>query len=290
MTPNQRGSLFMLAAMAAFSLEDASIKYAASGMPVGQIMVFIGLFGLTAFSLQSVRAGVSPLPRQLVTKVMGIRSGFEILGRVFYALAITHTPLTSASAILQATPLLVVLGAAVMFGEKVGAKRWALILLGLLGVMLIIRPSGSDFTPLSFLAVAGMIGFAGRDLATRAAKPNLSNAQLGSAGFLMLTLSGLLVMGFSPLKMPEPTALPALFIAAIFATLGYAALTTAMRTGDVATVTPFRYTRLIFAMVFGVVLFGESPTPLTLIGAGLIVACGVALMRPQLGAHRQSRR
>lgn len=280
----------MLAAMAAFSLEDASIKYAASGMPVGQIMVFIGLFGLTAFSLQSVRAGVSPLPRQLVTKVMGIRSGFEILGRVFYALAITHTPLTSASAILQATPLLVVLGAAVMFGEKVGAKRWALILLGLLGVMLIIRPSGSDFTPLSFLAVAGMIGFAGRDLATRAAKPNLSNAQLGSAGFLMLTLSGLLVMGFSPLKMPEPTALPALFIAAIFATLGYAALTTAMRTGDVATVTPFRYTRLIFAMVFGVVLFGESPTPLTLIGAGLIVACGVALMRPQLGAHRQSRR
>lgn len=286
MTPNQRGSLFMVAAMAAFSLEDASIKYAASGMPVGQIMVFIGLFGLTAFSLQSLRAGQSPLPRQLMTKVMVIRSGFEILGRVFYALAITHTPLTSASAILQATPLLVVLGAALMFGEKVGAKRWALILLGLAGVMLIIRPSGSDFTPLSFLAVAGMIGFAGRDLATRAAKPNLSNAQLGSAGFLMLTLSGALVMGFSPLKIPEATALPALFTAAIFATLGYAALTTAMRTGDVATVTPFRYTRLIFAMVFGVVLFGESPTHLTLIGATMIVACGVALMRP----HRQSQR
>jgi len=289
-SPNERGSLFMVAAMANFALEDALIKYAATGIPVGQIMVFIGLFGLTAFSLQSLRAGQSPLPRQLVTKVMVIRSAFEMLGRVFYALAITHTPLTSASAILQATPLLVVLGAAVMFGEKVGAKRWALILLGLMGVMLIIRPSGSDFTPLSLLAVAGMIGFAGRDLATRAAKPNLSNAQLGSAGFLMLTLSGALVMGFSPLKMPEATALPALFTAALFATFGYAALTTAMRTGDVATVTPFRYTRLIFAMVFGVVLFGESPTPLTLIGAGLIVACGVALMPPQSADHGQPRR
>jgi drug/metabolite transporter (DMT)-like permease len=106
----------------------------------------------------------------------------------------------------------------------------------------------------------------------------------------MLTLSGALVMGFSPPLMPQTAALPALIGAAVFATLGYAALTTAMRTGDVATVTPFRYTRLIFAMIFVVALFGESPTPITLIGAGLIVACGVALMPPQSADHGQPRR
>ena len=281
MTPNLRGSAFMVASMAAFALEDALIKQAASGIAVGQIMLFIGLFGLSAFSLQSLGAGAAPLPRALITRVMVIRSGFEIFGRVFYALAITLTPLTSASAILQATPLLVVLGAALIFGEAVGPKRWALILLGLLGVMLIIRPSTQDFTPLSLLAVAGMIGIAGRDLATRAAKPNLSNAQLGSAGFLMLTLAGLIVAfaQHSAIALPAPAALPAVLGAAIFATLGYGALTNAMRTGDVSVVTPFRYSRLIFALILGTVFFAETPDPLTLIGAGLIVACGVALMR-----------
>lgn len=266
--------------MMGFALEDALIKQAARGMPVGQIMVFIGLFGLAAFSLQSWRAGVPALPRSMMTPVMVVRSAFEMLGRVFYALAITLTPLTSASAILQATPLLVVLGAALMFGERVSARRWTLIGVGFLGVMLIIQPSANDFTPLSLLAVAGMIGFAGRDLATRAAKPSLSNAQLGSAGFLILALSGALVMGFSQNSLPDRAALLPLLAAAIFATLGYAALTSAMRTGDVATVTPFRYTRLIFAMILGLVVFKETPDAITLIGAGLIVACGIALMRP----------
>ena len=278
MTANHRGSLFMIAAMAAFAGEDALIKYAALGLPIGQIMVFIGLFGLTAFSAQSLWGGQAILPRSILTPVMAVRSGFEILGRVFYALAITLTPLTSASAILQATPLLVVGGAALMFGEQVGARRWALIGLGLVGVMAVIQPSGQDFTPLSFLAVAGMIGFAGRDLATRAAKPNLTNAQLGAAGFLMLTISGLLVLAFSP-----PATWPAVAIlpygAAIFATLGYGALTNAMRAGDVSVVTPFRYARLVFALVLGVALFGEHPDALTLIGAAVIVGCGVALMR-----------
>ena len=60
MTPNLRGSAFMVASMAAFALEDALIKQAASGMAVGQIMLFIGLFGLAAFSLQSLRAGAAP--------------------------------------------------------------------------------------------------------------------------------------------------------------------------------------------------------------------------------------
>lgn len=275
----------MIAAMAAFALEDALIKQAASAMPVGQIMLIIGLFGLTAFSLQSLGMGDSPLPRTLLTPVMAVRSGFEIFGRVFFALAISLTPLTSASAILQATPLIVVAGAALIFGESVGARRWALIGLGLLGVMLIIRPLPADFTPLSLLAVGGMIGFAGRDLATRAAKPNLTNAQLGSAGFLMLTLAGLIVTAAlpSPSIMPNLSQMPALMgvltAAALFATLGYGALTVAMRTGDVAAVTPFRYTRLIFALIIGMIFFAERPDALTLTGAALIVACGIALMR-----------
>jgi drug/metabolite transporter (DMT)-like permease len=126
-----------------------------------------------------------------------------------------------------------------------------------------------------------MIGFAGRDLATRAAKPNLTNAQLGSAGFLMLSLAGATVLVFShaPLILPSAAALPALIGAALFATLGYGALTNAMRTGDVSVVTPFRYTRLIFALILGTLFFAETPDSLTLFGAAMIVGCGALLMR-----------
>jgi drug/metabolite transporter (DMT)-like permease len=118
-------------------------------------------------------------------------------------------------------------------------------------------------------------------LATRAARPNLSNAQLGSAGFLMLTLAGLIVSAaqHSAMALPAAHALPALLGAAIFATLGYGALTNAMRSGDVAVVTPFRYSRLIFALILGTLFFAEMPDTLTLCGAGLIVGCGVLLMR-----------
>ena len=87
---------------------------------------------------------------------------------------IALTPISTASAILQATPLVVVLGAALLFGEKVSGLRWALITNGFLGVMIILRPGAEGFSALSLLALIAMAGFAGRDLATRAAPLGLS--------------------------------------------------------------------------------------------------------------------
>ncbi len=279
MTPNQRGGLFMTASMAGFAVEDAFLKYAAGAVPVGVVMALMGLFGMAVFAAQARIAGVSPLPRALLTRMMLLRSLSEITGRVFFALALTLTPISSASAILQATPLLVVLGAALLFRERVTPVRWGLIALGFMGVLIIIRPTGTDFSALSLLAVAAMVGFAGRDLATRAAPPALSNAQLGVTGFLMLLLSGVILMAvFPPTQFPTPANLPPIFAAAIFAVIGYGTLTIAMRTGDVAAVTPLRYSRLIFALILGTTIFGERPDFVTLLGAAIIVASGVALM------------
>ena len=133
-------------------------------------------------------------------------------------------------------------------------------------------------------ALAGMLGFAGRDLATRAAPPALSNAQLGVAGFAVLALCGfgmLLVTGRATLPSPQGLALMA--GASLFGIAGYGALTQAMRTGQVSAVTPFRYTRIVFALAVGVLVFGERPDALTLAGSALIVACGLTLLlhRPQ---------
>lgn len=279
MTPNLRGSIYMTASMAGFAVEDAFLKAASQHIPVGEAILLMGLIGIVVFSALALRAGDAPIPAAIFSRTMAIRSGFEITGRLFYALAIALTQISVASAILQATPLVVVLGAALIFSEKVGLKRWLLILMGFAGVLIILRPGLEGFSALSLLALIAMAGFAGRDLATRAAPPALSNAQLGVTGFIMLALSGVIITAYTgKAVLPSPLALGLLAGAATFGISAYAALTTAMRCGEVGVVTPFRYTRLLFAMILGVAVFHERPDTMTLIGAAIIVVCGVIIL------------
>lgn len=279
MTPNLRGSLFMAASMAGFAVEDSFIKAAAAEVPLGQILIFMGLAGIGFFSARAAQAGDVPVPRAALSRTMALRSAFEVAGRLFYALAIALTPISVASAILQATPLVVVLGAAVLFGERVGTARWLAILAGFVGVLVILRPGLAGFDALSLLALAGMLGFAGRDLATRAAPPALSNAQLGVAGFAMLGLSGIVILvAQGGVALPSAHGWLLMCGAAGFGIFGYAALTVAMRTGEVSAVTPFRYTRLVFAMLLGALVFQERPDGMTLIGAAIIVSCGLFIL------------
>ena len=276
MNDNLRGAAFMVASMAGFAVEDMFLKAASRQMPVGEVMLIVGLSGMIVFAAMSILRGEPPLPRGFIHPALLVRSVFEIAGRLFYSLAIALTPLSTTSAILQATPLLVVACAAAMFGERVGWRRWTAVGVGFVGVLIILRPGLDSFSVMSLLALAGMIGFAGRDLATRAAPRILSNRQLGLAGFAMLALAGAISLAWTGgAHLPGPSGLGLLAATATFAVLGYHALTSAMRTGEVSFVTPFRYTRLVFAMVLAVLVFGERPDAATLVGSALIVASGL---------------
>jgi drug/metabolite transporter (DMT)-like permease len=276
MTPDQRGSLWMVAAMAGFAVEDMFLKRAAATVPVGQILMIFGAGGMLGFALMVWKRGERVLHPAILTPAILVRCLFEVAGRLFYTLAIALTPLSSASAILQATPLVVVSGAALVFGERVGWRRWLAILAGFAGVLIILRPGLEGFTPLSLLAVLGMLGFAGRDLATRAAPPVLSNLQLGVYGFAMMVPTGAVLLALSGgAVLPGPGALRDLAAATAIGVAAYYALTAAMRTGEVSVVTPFRYTRLVFALVLGVLVFAERPDAATLTGSAVIVASGL---------------
>ena len=264
----------MVAAMAGFALEDMVLKAASRQMPLGQVLLVFGLLGMAAFAVMARRERL--FTYALFSRGMAVRSVFELAGRLFYALAVALTPLSVASAILQATPLLVVGAAAVLFGERVDWRRWLAVGCGFGGVLMILRPGLAGFDALSLLAVAGMIGFAGRDLATRAAPPSLSNAQLGVAGFSVLALSGGILLGISGGAVwPDAAGLGLLATVTVFGVAAYAALTGAMRNGEVSVVTPFRYTRLVFGLVLGVAVFGERPDLMTLLGSAVIVAAGI---------------
>jgi len=265
----------MTASMAGFAVEDVLVKAAAESLPLGQVLLTIGLIGMIGFATLALSRGEAWFPPAFLSPAMLIRSAFEVTGRLFYGLAITLTALSTTSAILQATPLVVVAGAALIFCEKVGWQRWLAVLAGFAGVLIILQP-GADFAALSLLAVVGLMGFAGRDLATRAAPRGVSNAQLGALGFAMLALAGCGVLAVSGgAVLPGGRDLTLLAFASLFAMSGYHALTIAMRTGEVSAVTPFRYTRLIFALALAMVLFGERPGPATWIGAALVVGSGI---------------
>jgi len=273
---NLRGSAFMVCAMAFFALEDMMIKAASVNIPAGEILVFFGIGGSLFFILLTLRRGEAIFPPEVLSKAVIIRALFEMLGRVAFTLALVFTPLSSTSAILQATPLVVVMGAAIFFGEKVGWRRWSAILVGCVGVLFIIRPGFEAFESSALFAVLGMLGFAGRDLATRAAPATLSTVQLGVYGFLVLIIAGIGLMIFNGnAVVPDFKSSLQVLAATVFGVIAYYALTLAMRTGEVSVVTPYRYTRLVFALIVGFLVFGERPDAMTLLGSAIIVSGGI---------------
>lgn len=277
---NLIGSLWMVAAMAGFALEDALLKQAAVSLPIWQVLMLFGCGGALGFATLALSRGERLWHRDVLSAPMKARVFFEILGRLFYVLAIALTPLSSATVILQATPLVVVAGAALFFGEHVGWRRWGAILVGLVGIVIIIRPTGESFTLLSLLAVIGMFGFAGRDLASRAAPQSLSTNILGLYGFLSIVPAGVLFRFWEQAPWAAVDRMVSLYMIAAVAlgVFAYSALMKAMRTGEVSAVTPFRYTRLLFGVALGIVFFGERPDQGVWLGSALIVASGLFLL------------
>lgn len=267
----------MIASMAAFAIEDAFLKTVTKQLPVGQVLMMFGAAGLCVFALMARRAGASIFQAQVLTKNMLLRAVFEFFGRLFYVLAIALTPMSSATAILQSAPLFVVLGARIFLREKVDAKTWIAIFLGLFGVLIILRPSAADFSLLSLLALIGTLGFVGRDLFSRTAPSSLTKEVLGFYGFTTMMIAGACYAvwdgkPFVSLQAQQFLMLAAALLAGVFA---YTALMTAMRTGSIGAVTPYRYSRLLFGISIGVIVFGEQLDAPMLLGCAIVIGAGL---------------
>ena len=277
---NVVGSLWMVAAMACFAIEDVFVKAAAETLPVGQLLILFGLGGTCVCAVAARASGAVLFSPAVLSKPMRIRAGFEVAGRLFYALAVALTPLSAATVILQATPIVVVAGAALFFGETVGWRRWFAIVLGLTGVLIILQPGTESFSAMSMLAVLGMFGFAGRDLASRAAPRSLGISVLGFYGFLAIVVAGVIYALYerAAFVLPSPAAGLYLLGAILVSVPAYTGLMIAMRTGEISAVAPFRYSRLPFGVLCGVILFGETLSPWILLGGALIVLSGMIIL------------
>ncbi len=287
---NLRGPILMSLAMAGFAIEDMFIKLAAETLPAGQVLLVLALGGTLIFGAAARVQGVtlwSPLARN---PGVLLRTGAEVVGSIGLITAIALTPLSSASAIMQATPLFITLCAALFMGEKVRWRRWTAIAVGFFGVLLVIKPGTDSFNLLSLFAVLGVFGLGLRDLATRIVPPAASALLLSTYAFAALIPTGLAMMAVmgTPWVAPDAAAWAWLACANGVGVVAYVAIVTASRTGDVSVVAPFRYIRLVFALGVGITVFGERPDALTLIGAAIIVGSGLYTLVRQARTRQSS--
>ncbi len=266
----------MVLAMLGFAIEDMLIKQMAGALPTGQILAMLGLGGGIIFAMACRMQGESLLGRDVMHPMVLLRNVGEVFGTVGYVSAVVLTPISSASAIFQATPLFVTLGAALFLQESVGWRRWAAIAVGFCGVLLIIRPGLDAFQPASLFAVQGVIFLGIRDLATRRIPRSVSSMRLSTYAFAVIVPTGLILMAIMGDQFIIPSGTDTYRVAGSVAAgvLGYYALVTATRLGDMSHIAPFRYARLVFALIVGTTVFGERPDAATLIGAAIIVGSG----------------
>jgi drug/metabolite transporter (DMT)-like permease len=267
----------MVASMACFAVEDALIKQLGGRLPAAQIIWVIGLGGALVLAFQMRRAGEALWIPAMNARGIWVRTGFEVFGTLFFVSALVTIPLSTASAVIQATPLVVAMGAALFLGAQVGWRRWVAISIGFGGVLLILRPGSDSFDPGTLLAIAGMCGLAGRDLATRRLPKTLSSARLSAVAFAALVPGGLILQMLQglPIIVPDGRDAMILLLCIVIGLAGYLAIVGATRQGDLAVVSSFRYSRMVFALGLAVIFFKERPDFMTLLGIGVIIAAGL---------------
>lgn len=276
LSDNVRGALFMSISMAGFALNDALIKLISAELDLFQIIFLRGIFvSLMMGLLLRQRGGLFYMPSRRDAGIMTLRAAGEIGGTLCFLTALFNMPIANATAILQALPLAVTLAAALFLGEKVGWRRYTAITLGFSGVLIIVRPGSEGFNAYALWVVAAVGFIVLRDLSTRRLSSGIPSAYVALSSSIAITAVGGLLSLTVPWQPVSAGALALLAGAAGFLFFGYLFAVMTMRVGEVSFVSPFRYSVLIWAIVLGLVFFGEVPDGWTLLGSLIVVGMGI---------------
>lgn len=276
---NLRGILLMIASMFVFSAADTLIKMATSQLSTAQVMFCLLAGAGVLFALIAKLQGDRLTHPKVFAPVLLLRYFVEVAGMIGMVTALAKIPLSTVGAITQATPILAAVGAVVFLGEHVGWRRWASIMVGFVGVLLIVQPGAVAFDANVLWALLALVALSVRDLTTRMVPEDMPSASLASytmAAAVPVTIGWVLFNGegFFPAQVNWLVIVPMVVLGAV----GYLLLIGSLRTAAVSVVMPFRYSRIIFLLVIGVILFEERPDTWTIMGAGLIIVSGVYMM------------
>ncbi|MBI3505394.1 MAG: DMT family transporter [Proteobacteria bacterium] len=271
-----------------FSVNDATMKYAAQELPMLQAMAIRGVMVTLGLGILAYMSGALLRWPKLADPVVVARSGFETVGSFAFMLSLPHIPLATAISLNMATPLSVLPLAAIFLGERFGWRRIAAIVAGFIGVMLILQPSTDGVDPWLLLSFSSSIFFAMRDVSTRRISADIPSLLIALAMAGIVTVAtGIwsLIDGWAAL---DGRKLALLALAAVMVGFGYTLVVKAMRLGEVSFTGAFRYTALLWATIFGWAVWRETPNATAWAGIALILAAGLyALHRERVRARQQ---
>lgn len=290
----------MCLSMAAFTINDTFMKSVTAAVPLFQTVFLRGLIALAGLILVGLYTGAF---RQRLTgpdwRLINLRSLAEVFATLTFLVALLHMELANLSAIMQSLPLAVTLTAALVYGDRIGWRRLTAIMVGFVGVMLIIQPGTESFDRWSLMGVASVLCVVVRDLAVRRMRANVPSVLVAIGAAVAVTVMGL---GLSLLPGEQmgadfagltgwvaltPVQGAKVAAAGAFLIVGYICAVTAMRSGDVGVVAPFRYTSLLWAIGLGFVAFGDLPDHWTMLGASIVVAAGVFTLWRERALRRE---
>ncbi len=277
-----RAGLYMVITTACFVAGDTCIKLIGTTLPLGQVLCLIGFVSTVFLLMVCGQQGILKNVPMIFTRMVLLRSLFDALGSFMFVSALMHMPLANLSSVMQSVPLVVVAVAVIFLGEKAGLARVTAVIAGFAGVLLIVKPSPQTITTFEFLAVGAVIVVAFRELATKripASVPFLIIA-LANAIFISLSSFGVgLVQGFGAV---EAWQWVLLLGAGLFVTVSYFFIVATVRLGDLSATAPFRYSEVVFAIIAGIIVFGEYPDAISYVGMALVIGAGL------YAAHREA--
>jgi drug/metabolite transporter (DMT)-like permease len=280
-TNNSAGIVYMLVSQAMFVANDALTKLLTEGLPVSQVIAIRGLMATLIVAAVTHRAGALLWRHMFASWRVAVRALLEALIVFTFVVALTRIPLGTIIVIIQTTPLLLVASGAFL-GESVGWRRWAAVLAGFAGALMVVHP-GNAPTDYVWLLVLTVVFMTARDLITRHIHTGIPSGVVTLVSIAvvgLISFAGAFVETWKPVDLMSIVYL--LASAALVAGANYAIIR-ALRLGEMSVVSPFRYSSILWAMVLGFAIWGDVPDAWALAGTLLIVAAGV------YSFHREAR-
>ncbi|WP_312238915.1 DMT family transporter [Stenotrophomonas sp.] len=270
----------MLGSTLAFGLMAVAIRYATAHVPTQEVAFFRNAFGLLVLLPLLLRPGRGSLRTRQLPRYL-LRSAIGLASMLCAFWAIGHLPMSQAISLSYSTPLFVTIAAVLWLGETVRARRWAAVIIGFIGVLIIVRPGSTSFTPGTLVAVLAAV------LSSLVAIQIKQLTRVDSADAVVLYT----YLFWVPLSLLPavfvwvwPTGMAWLWLAAtgLFGTVGQLLWTRALRLGEVSALTPISFMQLPLVAVLGWLLFGETLDRWTVIGAAIILGANAYI------AHREA--
>ncbi|MER9460090.1 DMT family transporter [Mesorhizobium sp. M0387] len=273
------GILLMLAGDFMFALNDAMGKWLVASFSVGQVVLIRSIGAFIVLGPMIANQGARRLFRMERPVLQILRVLATAADTALFYAAVVYLPLADVMSFYMAGPIYVAALSHFLLGEKVGWRRWAAIMVGFCGVLIILKPSSAAFSQSSLFALVGSIAFAFAIILSRRLRGTSDTTLVTWQTIGTLLVGGVMTIG--AWQTPSALDFGAMLLLGIVSCSAHLMITRALKLAPASTLAPLHYSLLLWAVIFGLAFFGDLPGPRILIGSAIVVLAGLFIFHRQ---------